>query len=123
MSGAEPPVLFAVGDEVHLVRSRRGVTKVPDNSRTGVVTKIARRWATVETPWGDAQFDARTGWENAGQYSPVVRAMTLAMFEDERDRQDAIATLRRHGIEANRDALPTALLVAVAELATTHLEG
>lgn len=93
---AKPKSPFTVGQKVIIERLERYA-----EPQEGVVVKIARRWMTVAVgSYGTEQkFDAVTGAQESGQYSPYSWASTPEMVADREERADLSKRLNAAGLE------------------------
>lgn len=93
-----------VGDTVKVFDvngKRRGQ---PEGGWDGKVLKVGRKLVTIEYPggrWGGRQFRLEDGRAN-DTYGSHTLFLTLPEVALRQRRQDAIASLRRHGVEIER---------------------
>ena len=109
------------GDEVRIFEHR-----APEGGWAGKVTKVARKYATVEYEQATTEFDMGTGIERGykGNNSTyATRVKTLAEVALDQRRSTASQTLFRAGVSVNYPhRLSLEQLEALAEVAGTFPE-
>lgn len=124
-----------VGDEVRILKHRSRHDSFPEDGYTGIVTKVARKYATATYtrqrtayPAGPVEdtveFDMQTGkvrerGDYASNYSLYVR--TAEQYEADQRHNAAFAALRERGVllETARHPFTLEQIEALAEVVKT----